>query len=817
MLMAALAGAGPGLAGSAHAQDAPAGGRSGHAAEALPGQARPSGNAGGEPARAGAPAAPQAAAASPAAREFDIAPGRLARVLQQIASQGGVLVYFDPAVVGEARGPGLRGRYTPDQAFAAVLLDHGLEARETQPGSYHVIRIATAATAVLPTVQVQARPLAGDADALVARQTTTGTKTETDLLSNPQSVSVITQRDMRDRNSASVVQALQYTPGVQINNYGGNEIRNDWIVLRGFDAKLGGDYRDGLSQMPYDQIRPRLPAYALESIEVLRGPSSSLYGQASAGGLVNRTTKRPTEEPMGEVALELGSYDHRQAYLDLGGPIGAGGTSLYRLTATARESGTQDEYSSGHRYRDNLAYVAPAYTWRSADTRITVLLHYQHDRNDGESRSYYPWRTLVGDYAYDGYDRDVASAGYQFEHRFNRVWTARQNLRYQHGDMTLRNLYPLALQADGRTLSRYLVDAREAMHGLAVDNQLEGRFDDGLGLSHTLLLGVDYRRVQGWQTYKQGPAPDLDLDDPVYGLALPLPGTLATFLDLKQTSTQWGVYAQDQIRHGDWTLTLSGRHDSVDDQTIDHLRQTRTEQRDHAFTGRAGLSYEAVPGVSPYVSYATSFMPQLGVDYAGTPFTPAKAQQVEAGIKIQPPDADAIYTLAAFDLRQRDGLTPDPSHDGFSVQSAETRSRGVELQAKASFARGWDVLAAYTYNDVTNTRSNDGGQGKTPIVTPRHMASLWLQHRFAGGHARGWRAALGLRYVGTTWVDVQNTMKNAPATLLDASVGYETGAWRFSVDVTNVMNKETVVCRNDRLNCRYGIDRTVMATAAYRF
>ncbi|WP_254926098.1 TonB-dependent siderophore receptor [Bordetella genomosp. 11] len=765
------------------------------------------------------PATPEATGlrpAAPASRRFDVAPDRLARVLQDIASQGGVLLYFDPALVGDARSDGLQGRYTLDQAFAAVLLDRGLEARQEPPGSYHIVRIPTNTAAVLPTVIVQAST-STDADPFVARQTATGTKTETSLLANPQSVSVITQREMQARNSGSVVQALQYTPGVQINNYGGNEIRNDWIVLRGFDAKLSGDYRDGLSQMPYDQIRPRLPVYALESIEVLRGPSSSLYGQVSAGGLVNRTTKRPPDQPLHEVAVEVGSYDYRQAYLDLGGPIDAQGSSLYRLTATGREAGTQDEYTSGHRYRDNLAYVAPAYTWRSANTSLTLLLNYQHDRNDGESRGYYPRRTLVGDYAYDDYDRNLASIGYQFEHRLNRAWTARQNLRYQHGDMTLRNLYPLALQPDGKTLSRYLVDARESMHGLAVDSQLEGRFDDAAQGSHTLLLGIDYRRVVGWQTYKQGPAPDLDLDDPVYGLHLPLPGTLATFLDMKQTSTQWGLYAQDQIRYGDWTVTLSGRHDRVDNDTIDHFQGTRTAQNDSAYTGRAGLAYEIVPGVSPYVSYATSFLPQLGADYAGTPFTPARAAQVEAGVKVQPPDMDALYTLAVFDLRQRDGLTADPLHDGFEVQTGEVRSRGLELQGKATLARRWDVLAAYTYNDVTTVRSNDGGQGKTPIVTPRHMASLWVQHRFTDGYAKGWRAALGVRYVGSTWIDVQNTMKNSAATMLDASLGYETGRWRFSIDATNLTNKETVVCRNDRLNCRYGIDRTVMATAAYRY
>ena len=765
----------------------------------------------------------QAAASldGPAARadvslRYDVPAGPLVTVLQRIASESGVLVYFDPALARDLDSDGLQGRYTVEQAFAQVLARHGLEARQEVPGSYQVLPAWTPAAALLPLTRVEGTAV-GD-DGFVARTAMAATKTATPLNRIPQSVSVVTQAEMQARAARTVMQALQYTPGVQINNYGSNEVRNDWLVLRGFDAKLTGDYRDGLSQMPYDQIRARMPAYALERVEAVRGPSSSLYGQVAPGGIVNRVTKRPPVGELREFIVQAGSFDTRQAFLDLGGAVGERASASYRLTAVARDAGTQDKYDDSHRYRDDLAYVAPAWRWRDADTSITLLAHYQRDRNDGESRAYFPTRTLVGDYAYDLNERDFYSVGYLFEHRLDDAWTLRQNARYQTGDMTLRNLYPLALAADGRTLSRAQLQARENATGGAVDTQAEGVIEAG-GMRHTVLAGLDFRRLAGEQDYRQAMAPSLDIRHPVYGLPIAPLGAGQAVLDVRQVSTQWGLYLQDQIHAGAWAVTLGLRHDRYADETDDRLAAERSRARDNAVTWRAGLSYAFPSGVAPYASYATSFTPQPGMDFGGTPFSPAKADQVEAGIKYQSADSQDLYTLAAFDLDQRNALTsdPDPAHPGFSVQSGRLRSRGIELEARISGADGWDLVAAYTYNVVTNVSSNDGGRGKTPIVTPRHMAALWVGHRFSHGALSGWQAGLGARYIGTTYVDVANRFKNRPATVFNASVAYDTGPWRFSVDAMNLFNQEAVVCRNDRLNCRYGVERTVLAAVAYRY
>ncbi|WP_143277087.1 TonB-dependent siderophore receptor [Bordetella genomosp. 4] len=743
-------------------------------------------------------------------RVFQVTPGPLVTVLQQIASQAHVLLGFDPQLARGLQSPGLAGRYNLPAAFAAVLQPHGLQAYEDAPGSFQIRREWT-----LPPAHMPATPVVGEESGpFVALDDTAGTKTLTPLARVPQSVSVITAEDMRARDARSVPQALQYTPGVQINNYGGNEVRNDWLVLRGFDAKLTGDYRDGLSQMPYDQIRARVPTYALERIEVVRGPVSSLYGQAAPGGIVNRVTKRPTQTVLREAALQAGSFDFRQAYLDLGGPWDDSSNGRVRLTATGRVSGTQDKYDGTHRYRDDLAYVAPAFSWHDADTSITVLTHYQYDRNDGESRAYYPTRVLVGDYRYDRNQRDFFSAGYLFEHRLDAAWTVRQNARYQRGNMLLRNLYAGTLQADGRTLPRTQLQSREWAEGVVVDSQLEGVVL-AAGLRHTLLAGVDVRRLSGSQHYRQADAPSLDLRDPRYGLDITMPADATTVLDVRQVSSQWGLYAQDQVQGGRWTLTLGARRDGYRDATEDRLNRTRTRADGHAYTWRAGLSYEFARGVAPYLSYATAFSPQPGTAYDGDTFEPNRSRQVEVGVKIQPPQSQSLITLALFDLNQRNVLTtdPDPAHLGFSVATGKVRAHGAELEARIRLEAGWDVLAAYTYNNVEILSDEAGTRGNMPVVTPRHMASLWLGRSFGAG----WSAGLGVRYLGSTYIDAANTMKNNGAAMVDASLGYEFDQWRLSVDATNLFDKQAVVCRNDRANCRYGAERTVLATVTYRY
>jgi iron complex outermembrane receptor protein len=761
----------------------------------------------------------QNAPSAKSARQYTITSAPLAQALRQVASINNVIVSFDPQLTAGKQANPIQGNYSVEEAFHQLLQGTGLISIQVAPGSYQIRAGNTQdGTSTLPLISVQGAASATEAQSYVATHTISGTKTAVPITEVPQSVSVITGADMRDRQVRTVTQAIQYTPGVQINNFGGNEIRNDWIVLRGFDAKITGDYRDGLNQLPYDQIRARMPAYALESVEVLRGPSSILFGQVAPGGVVNRITKRPSAETLREIELQAGSFEFYQLSTDLGGALDQEGKLQYRLTAVARDAGTQDKYDNNHRYQDNAVYVAPAFTYApNADTSFTLLTHYQRDRNDGESRALYPTRTLIGDYNFDTNLRELYSAGYLFSHRVNNQLTIRQNARYQTGNMSLQNLYALGAPS-GQILNRYILAAKERANGLVVDTQAELLANTGT-LQHHILAGVDYKYLNGEQQYRQALGPSLNLQNPVYGLDITYPSAANTIIDQKETNTQFGVYLQDQIKLDRWIVTLGARYDWADSKIDDLLANKEIKQNDTAFTGRAGLAYAFNNGVTPYISYATSFLPQSGTDYHGTAFKPTKGQQYEAGIKYQPAGKQDLYTIAVFNLTQTNVLTtdPDPAHTGFNVQTGEIRSRGLELEAKNQLSAQVQMLASYTYNQVEVTKSNAADLGKTPVVTPKHMASAWLNYRFGSGPLAGASAGVGARYIGSTYVNNINTLSNQSATFIDLALQYDLAKWRLALNVNNLLGKESIVCRNTMLNCRYGVERAVIATAAYRF
>ena len=770
-----------------------------------------------------------------ASRNFSIPSQPLSDALTQFGRQSNLDVTADPDLIAGKSTAGVSGNLSAGEALSRLLAGTGLTFRFVSATGVTLERAPQAANGAIQLGPVRVEgsgassiptsltdlddPSRSPVHGYVVRRTMVGSKTDTPIVEVPQSISVVTAEEMQDRNVQSVVEAVQYTAGVQVSNFGGNEIRNDWIVVRGFDIKPSGDFRDGMAQVYYDQFRVKTPAYALERIDVIRGPASVLFGQIIPGGLVNRITKRPTLDPVREVQLQIGSYDRYQAAADFGGAIDGEGKYLFRLTGLARDSGTQDRYDADHRYNDDSVYIAPAFTWApDENTTLTLMAHYQHDSNDGESRPVYPTRSLVGDYSFDRNIRDVYSAGYLFEHRFGEGFTVRQNARFTTGEIELRNLYRLGMVND-HTVSRYALYSKQQADFATIDTQGEARFTTG-AFDHTLLIGLDYRHLWGRMWYRNGLAPDLDLNDPVYGQTIALPDAAGTWLDQSERRRQVGIYFQDQISFADkWVLTLGGRQDWAKNRIADHLANTTTHVKGDKFTWRAGLTYVSPSGIAPYLSYATSFEPQSGSDFFGNAFVPTTGEQYEAGIKYQPPGANSLLTLAVYQLTQQNVLTLDPDelHPGFSVQTGEVRARGVEIEGKAEILPNLNVTASYTYNDIKVTRSNNVDLGKVPTTTPRHLASVWASYTFDNGSLRGLGAGLGARYMGETYANNINTIVNDDYVMMDANVHYDWGNWRLAVNANNLFDKETVVCRNSAINCRYGVARTVIGTLSYRF
>lgn len=694
----------------------------------------------------------------------------------------------------------------------------------------------------LPEVTVRATGSetgTGPVGGYVARRSVTATKTDTPLSETPQSISVITREQMEDRGVQNVSEAFAYSAGVVGDNV--VESRYDKPVIRGFPAR---QYLDGLYINYYTSgyLMPRVDTYGLERVELLRGPSSVLYGANAPGGLVNLVSKRPTAETLREVNLQYGSHNRKQASFDLSGAVDSNQTVLYRLTGLFRKSDTQTEHA-----KDDRIFIAPALTFRpSADTTFTLLTHYQRDRQ-GTAINFLPREGTViptvngrripvgfftGEPGFNTFDREEYAIGYAFEHRFNDTFRVRQNVRYMHSDLTYTGVYAVGWNsAAQQQLRRGSLDAGGKLDTIGVDTQLQADFSTG-PVRHKMLVGVDYQHGkfddrQGFGTVGTPPLGLIDPWNPVYGARI---NPIASYTNAEQTQRQLGVYFQDQMKLTErLTFVAGGRKDWASSDTTSTRIVTATNARtvtttpidQDDFTYRLGLLYQAPYGITPYVSYSTSFQPQAGTDRQGSPFKPTTGKQTELGVKFQPPGSNSFITAAVYDLRQQDVLTPDPGRPAgtnFQVQTGEVRSRGFELEGTMDFQNGFKAIGSYTLMNMETTRSNGPDLGKTPTNRPRHTAALWVDYTMRGGLLRGLGMGAGARYIGSTWGDAANTFKVSSVWLADAAIHYTLDQhWRFALTATNLLDKEYVGQCGSATTCYYGYRRNILATATYRW
>lgn len=662
----------------------------------------------------------------------------------------------------------------------------------------------------------------------IAKDSGAATKTDTPILEIPQSISVITDQQMRDRGIHGVEEAVWYTAGAQGGGYGPDS-RSDWLLVRGFTPAR---YLDGLSLADGSGTGiTRIEPYGLERIEVLKGPASINYGAMPPGGLVNYVSKRPTETAFGEVELQAGSFDLRQAQFDMGGPLTDDGTWLYRLTGLARNS--DDPVDCIH---DDRYYFAPALTWKPDESNTLTLLGRWQKADTVAGAGFLPAEgTLLpnpngriptdrftGEPGANGYVKTIASLGYEYEHVFSDAATFRQNLRYGDTEIDPSTLVgAFGLLADQRSLFRYLWATEEATKTFTIDNHAEFTFGDQV--RHTVLAGLDYRRLRtdyasafvmfnADGSYAVAP---LDLFDPVYGAPVVTPDYLSS---TRQTQEQTGVYVQDQIRVDRWIFSLGGRQDWVDTDTKDLLAGGSTGQKDRKFSGRAGVNYVFDNGFAPYVGYSQSFQPTVGRAFDGSTFKPTKGDQVEAGIKYQPAGGRLLATLSVYEITQENTLTIDPDHTLYSVQQGETEVRGVELEGRWNIGDGFSLYGAYAYIDSEVTKTNDAGAlGKQIALQPRNSASLGFDHTFTQGALSGFGFGAGVRYVGDHYGDIYNDWRTPSYTLVDASLHYDIEQWRVQLNASNLTDKRYLTACNSAAWCYYGYPRTVMASLRYQW
>ncbi|HEV7247041.1 MAG TPA: TonB-dependent siderophore receptor [Shinella sp.] len=671
---------------------------------------------------------------------------------------------------------------------------------------------------------------------IVAKRSLSASKTDTSIRETPQAISVVTRDQMDAQGVNTVAEALRYTPGVHPDP-NGYDIRYDWLYIRGFNT-YGTMWLDGLVLPgdPSNYATPSVNAFALERIDVIKGPASVLYGRAVPGGLINQVGKRPQETAHNEVGIETSSHGGVEGTLDMTGPLTEDGEWLYRIIALGKNMGSQVD-----REREKQLMLAPSLTWAPSDqTSLTLYGYYQKDRPVFSPRFYPAVGTLLnnpngqiprdlylGDPNAEVFERDFYTLGYEFEHEFNETWTVRQNLRYGRSDqnMFLVLVNPVfAYQPDGHTLNRASAISDDWVSSFNVDTQAEARFDTG-ALDHTLLIGLDYLKASSSTNFGNGLVgiPPFDLLDPTYGeVDIPVPDIQRSGLQKQQ---QLGLYAQDQIRYDNWVGTFGLRYDFSDIESANRLTGTTVSNDDQRLTWRAGLTYLFDNGMAPYASYSTSFLPTLGTDQAGNPFKAQTAEQYEIGLKYEPPAGRGIITVSLFDMTLENALTPDPTNALFNLQTGKQRVRGLDIEGKYELTPELDLLAAYAYSNSEILKSNRASElGREMLRLPEHQGSVWVNYRPSA--VEGLTLNAGVRAMSSYQTDSTYLpeLRIPGRALVDIGAEYDFGAidkdfsgTRLRVNVTNLFDKEYVShCLNTTGgSCNYGAGRAITASLKY--
>jgi catecholate siderophore receptor len=649
--------------------------------------------------------------------------------------------------------------------------------------------------------------VSGTADGLAAGAA--GIKTQGSLLDVPQSVSVVTQENLRDRAALTSKDALDYVSSVAA---GQGEGRRDEFYIRGFyslrDTSLDGVRDDTLYSRDLATV---------EQIEVIKGAAAALYGRGSAGGLINRVSKQPRAKQDTEVSATLGSNSERRVSVDAGGALGDGVNG--RLIVV---------YDAGDSYRDVVEHtrklLAPSLKVALSPT-TTLLLQAEVQREDrtpdrgvpslaGRPVAVAP-STFYGEtYDYTSTDSDMAKA--RLEHRFNDHLKLENTLQYSRTELEGVNTRNRRVNADG-TVSRQITYFPQTQRNLINQTELTYTLT-----GHTLLAGLELSDQQrDVVTAQTGIAYPVSLYAPLHVLPAPNLGTLPVALSNAFTAKTQALYLQDQINIAPQWKALAGvRFDRFQQQQTNRLTKGYAERTDNVTSPRAGLVYQPLDGQSWYLNLSRSSQPGGGdLLYTGsTPLSQVRPLQTdlqEMGYKQEWLGGRFFTTAALFRIEQRNQLTLDPADPAGlrQLQVGKQRNQGVELELQGALWQGGRVSASYTYNDARIVASNDIPSGNRAEMTPRHRASLWLDQEIG----KAWSAGLGVLLNSDQFALSDNAVRLPGYGRVDAAIGYRGKGYDLRFKVNNVGNARFFESAINNVQIQPGASRNASVTLTSRF
>lgn len=668
--------------------------------------------------------------------------------------------------------------------------------------------------ATLPEVTVKADKNRKKDGFITQDRATSVGKSPVSVQDSPQSITVVDVEQAREMGALNIQDALTYSAGVYAGNFG-FDTRIDSSSVRGLSPSM---FLDGLRSLYGSYNNTRTDIYTLERIEVLKGPSSSLFGQSDLGGIINAVTKRPKKEASREINVQFGMYDRKQIGIDFTGPITEDGEWLYRLVALKRDSGTQVDYVND----DSLVFM-PSVTWQPSD-KTSITLQYVHQAVDSAvSAQFLPSKgtilpaplgrisssRFVGEPGWDRYDTKKDEVSLFVDQALTSNIKLIANLRKSNTNSITREhwtrIFPGVVPDDAGNMQRTIHAADRSTNVFSSDTRVQGDFVLGQ-TKHLISLGMDYQDALWTESNYTSETSSfgINLYNPVYGNVdyAALTGSERDNNKIVQT----GFYLSDHMEWGPWVISGALRRDHATNTLLRFNNALAdVDSRNSATTGRLGLMYRFESGISPYVNYSEAFVPNLGTDGAGGVLKPTEGEQREAGVKFLSPDSNTSMAFAWFEIEQQNRVLQGNTPGG--LQQAGALSRGCELEAKHRIG-DLELLGNYTHMNVFN----DTTKVRMPYVAEK-LGSAWAQYRIN----EHWRIGAGTRYIGNN-VGSGGTPVVDAVTLFDAMVGYSYGPWDVRATIRNIADKEFISwCRGGTNDCGYGERQNAVLSANYKF
>jgi len=651
-------------------------------------------------------------------------------------------------------------------------------------------------------------------------------------LENPQVYSVITKELVQELAAIDYNSALTQIPGVVVMN-GVNDSGND-VLLRGFRSSTS--MRNGLTSFP----RTQSEIFNLERVEVLKGPSATLFGGAmtSYGGVVNNVTKRPFESFRGEVGYSTGSWGLNRLTLDLNTPLNKDHTALMRINAMGHtQNGFQDAgRQQGIAVAASLLFKPNERTTVRLDADVyspeKTLLAYVRNTQvlsygsmDKVPLPYY--RSMLSDDITT--KRSNINVAAELEYKLSDHWTSRTS--YQHntsGDRESIFFVPLYVNDNQiRRQFRIFDDYRDIYDNL--QQNFTGDYQIG-GVKNQLVAGLDFLTnkttnlsmnpvfqvfdVVGVTDEAWVPITRADIDkyraERSYGDTRDVTGFetySAYFSNVTNVSDRFFVMLSlrgDRYFEKDAYSFKPGAAETVDGAgntvpAVPPSANIASGYAQTAFSPKFGLVYQPIKDqLSIFASYLNSFQnmaSSMGISSADnltetpviTQWKPEQANQYEAGVKMELLGGKINSTVSYYHIKVANRLRE--VLDGVSVQDGTQISKGFEWDFIANPVAGWNIILGYGYNDNEYVKDVDGTAGKRAAWTPEHVANAWTSYKILNGRAEGLGLGVGVNYVDKVYLDINEKFAVPAYTVLNATAFYDQPKYRVGLKFNNLADR----------------------------